>query len=171
MENIQTVEIEAMTTVSHEQQFVTFALGDETYGVSVLSVQEIIGMVDITHVPSSLQYLKGVINMRGAVIPVIDMRMRFGMEKRDYDSNTVIVIVESRARQIGMIVDSVSDVLGIPVDSIHESPQFSSRIDRDFIKSIGRINEDLVIILDVDRIIVLDSDNGSDEEKSKGKTM
>ena len=172
MQTSQVAQLDDKGTLSEENQFVTFSLGDETYGVSVLSVQEIIGMAYITHVPSSLQYMKGVINMRGAVVPVIDMRIRFNMPLRAYDSNTVIIIIESRNRQIGMIVDSVSDVLGIPVTGIHETPQFSSNVDRDFIKSIGRVNENLIIILNVERIISGDSEEFKDDDRyTSGKIM
>jgi len=168
MQTVQTAELDERGSSVEEQQYVTFNLGDETYGVSVLSVQEIIGMADITHVLSALPYLKGVINMRGAVIPVIDMRLRFNMEQRVYDNNTVTIIVESRNRQIGMIVDSVSDVLSIPVAGLHESPHFSSHIDRDFIKSIGRVNEDLIIILNVERIIVCDGEEEAEDDRYPG---
>ncbi len=138
---------------SNEKQHVTFIIGEETYGVEVLKVQEIIGMTRITHVPNTMIYMKGVINLRGSVVPVVDMRLKFSMNEKAYDAFTVIIIVEVRDRMIGMIVDSVSDVASIPLKSIQDTPHFSSKIETDFIKGIGQVDEKLVIILDVDKIL------------------
>ena len=136
-----------------ENQYVTFVIGEETYGVEVLKVQEIIGMTQITHVPNAMSFMKGVINLRGSVVPVVDMRIKFTMSEREYDAFTVIIIVEVRGRMIGMIVDSVSDVVSIPVKGIQDTPHFSAKIETDFIMGIGQIEEKLVIILAVDRIM------------------
>ncbi len=149
-----------------EKQYVTFIIGEETYGVEVLKVQEIIGMTQITHVPNTMSYMKGVINLRGSVVAVVDMRLKFTMQERDYDSFTVIIIVEVRERMIGMIVDSVSDVVSIPVKGIQDTPHFSSKIETDFIKGIGQVDEKLVIILDVDKILTTDELKEIETEKS-----
>lgn len=135
------------------EQFVTFLISNEIYGVDVLRVHEIIGMTDITFVPNSLSFMKGVINLRGNVVPVVDMRTKFKMTQREYDQFTVIIIVEVKGRLIGMIVDSVSDVLEIAVNSIQKTPHFSANIETDYIKNIGSKGEQLVIILDVDNIL------------------
>jgi purine-binding chemotaxis protein CheW len=148
-----------------ERQHVTFIIGEETYGVEVLKVQEIIGMTQITHVPNTMSFMKGVINLRGSVVPVVDMRLKFNMPERDYDSFTVIIIVEVKERMIGMIVDSVSDVVSIPVRSIQDTPHFSSKIETDFIMGIGQVDERLVIILDVDRILTTDELGEIEREK------
>ncbi|HNV48843.1 MAG TPA: chemotaxis protein CheW [Spirochaetota bacterium] len=137
-------------------QYVTFVIGAEVYGVPVLKVQEIIGMTQITHVPNSLPYMKGVINLRGTVVPVVDMRIKFRMEERAYEVNTVILIVEVRGINIGMIVDAVSDVVEIPIKGIQDTPHFSAKIETDFISGIGNRDDQLVIILDVDRILSQD---------------
>ncbi len=137
-----------------EEQFVTFLIGDETYGVEVLRVQEIIGMTTITHVPNSLSFMKGVINLRGSVVPVVDLRLKFELGEKEYDSFTVIIIVEVNGRMVGMIVDSVSDVVSIPVKKIQDTPHFTAKIETDYIKAIGQESDErLVIILDVDRIL------------------
>jgi purine-binding chemotaxis protein CheW len=148
------------------RQHVTFYIGDEIYGVEVLKVQEIIGMTQITHVPNTMLYMKGVINLRGSVVPVVDMRLKFTMGEREYDAFTVIIIVEVRGRMIGMIVDSVSDVASIPVRSIQDTPHFSSKIETDFIKGIGQVEEQLVIILDVDRILTSAEISDLDNERT-----
>ena len=133
-------------------QYVTFVIANESYGVPVLKVQEIIGMTDIVPVPNSEEFIKGVINLRGSVVPVVDMRKRFRLEEREYDMFTVIIIVEVKGLLVGMIVDSVSDVADIPSGDIQQTPHLTSKIDREFISGIGHINEKLTIILDIDRI-------------------
>ncbi|HNU92842.1 MAG TPA: chemotaxis protein CheW [Spirochaetota bacterium] len=157
---------EKVERAEEENQFVTFVIGEETYGVEVLRVQEIIGMTRITHVPNAMSFMKGVINLRGSVVPVVDMRIKFGMAERDYDAFTVIIIVEVRGRMIGMIVDSVSDVVNIPVRSIQDTPHFSAKIETDFIMGIGQVEEKLVIILDVDRIMSSEEMTELDRERT-----
>jgi len=134
-------------------QFVTFSIGDEFYGVTTAKVHEIIGMTKITPIPNSMGYMKGVINLRGNVVPVVDMRLKFAMEEKKFTDQTIIIIVEIKNRLFGMIVDSVSDVLGISGDRIQDTPHFSVKIDTDFISGIADKNDQLIIILDVDKIL------------------
>ncbi|HQE60121.1 MAG TPA: chemotaxis protein CheW, partial [Spirochaetota bacterium] len=152
--------------LGEENQFVTFMIGSETYGVEVLKVKEILGMTEITHVPNSLSFMRGVINLRGAVVPVVDMRLKFQLQEKEYDTFTVIIIVEVRERLIGMIVDTVSDVASIPVSTIQNTPHFTSKIETDFIKGIGQIESLLVIILDVDKILNHEEFKKIEEDKT-----
>ena len=146
--------------------FVTFSIGDELYGVEVTRVHEIIGMVDITYVPQSRKFVKGVINLRGSVVPVIDMRIKFGMELMDFTQFTVIVIVEVKGRLVGMIVDSVSDVTELTADKISDSGNYKSTINADFIKGVGRIDEQILIIIEIDRLLNADeNDNRTAEQQ------
>ncbi len=154
--------------MADEQQFVTFFIDGDTFGIQAGKVQEIIGMTEITYVPRTLSYLKGVINLRGAVVPVIDMRAKFRIEEIAYVSTTVIIIVEVESRLIGLIVDSVSDVLNIPVKGINETPHFSSRIETDIIESIGQVNDNLIIIINVEMII---TQREFEEVKYSGKRV
>ena len=156
MQDLKQIDSEEINVTEEENQFVTFNIAKELYGVSVLKVQEIIGMTRITYVPNALNYLKGVINLRGAVVPMIDMRLKFNIEEKEYDNFTVIIIVEVKDRLIGMIIDSVQDVLSIPVTVIQEVPHFSSKIETDFIESIGQKGDELIIILDVERVISIE---------------
>ncbi len=135
------------------KQYVTFLVGDETYGVSVIKVQSINEMTEITHVPKALSFIKGVINLRGAVIPVIDMRKKFNLPPKEYDSFTVILIVEVRGRLIGMIADAVSDVVSFPVSDIKTNINFSARVDTSAIEGVGMAGESLIILLDVDTFL------------------
>ncbi len=148
------------------EEFCTFMIGQEVFGVDILKVRDIIGMTDITPVPQSSFFLKGVINLRGNIVPVVDLRLKFRMPEVEYTGNTVIIVVEIRGRLIGMIVDQVSDVIDIAVKSIHESPHYRANINEDFIKSIGRNDGQLIIILDVDRILS-SNEIESDSEDSR----
>jgi purine-binding chemotaxis protein CheW len=109
--------------------------------------------------------MKGVINLRGAVVPVIDLRKKFNMENREYDSFTVIIIVEVKDVKIGMIVDSVADVVGLPVTSIQDTPHFSSKIETNFIEGIGQLDNNLIIILNVEKILSVDELDSLDKDK------
>jgi purine-binding chemotaxis protein CheW len=135
------------------RKFVTFMIGSETYGVEALKVQEIIGMMKITEIPNSYTYLKGVINLRGIVVPVVDMRLKFGMEGKDYDFFTVIIIIEVKNCPVGMIVDTVSDVIDLREEDIKDSRNFSVSVRSDFISGIGNHSDALIIILDTDKVM------------------
>ena len=135
------------------KQYVTFLVGEETYGVSVIKVQSINEMVEITHVPKAQSFIKGVINLRGAVVPVIDMRRKFNLPMKEYDSFTVILIVEVKGRLIGMIADAVSDVVSFPVSHIKTNINFSARVDTSAIEGVGMAGESLIILLDVDTFL------------------
>lgn len=144
------------TDIEDKEQFVTFTIENEFYGVEILKVQEIVGMTKITTVPNMAHYVRGVINLRGKVVPVVDMRIKFGMEEREYDTITVILIVEVKGREVGMIVDTVSDVVDIPKQQIQDTPQFNATIDTNYISGIGNLNDMLIILLDVNRILSTD---------------
>ena len=134
-------------------QLVTFTLDAEEYGVEILKVQEIIGYQGFTKIPNVPSFIKGVINLRGSVVPVIDLRLKFGMEERLYDKFTVILILEVRERITGLIVDAVSDVVSIPQADMQPTPDFSSSIRADFISSMARKDDKLIIVLDIDKVL------------------
>lgn len=144
---------QAEAEIEEMEQYVTFTIGSEVYGVEVLKVQEIIGMTQITHMPNSMRFMKGVINLRGSVVPVVDMRLKLDMEEQEYTKFTVILIIEVKGTLVGIIVDAVSDVVGLPLSSIQETPHFSANIDTDYIKGIAKKAEQLIIVLDVDKIL------------------
>lgn len=155
MKEIKTMDKrkQAEAEIEEMEQYVTFTIGNEVYGVEVLKVQEIIGMTQITHMPNSMRFMKGVINLRGSVVPVVDMRLKLEMEEQEYTKFTVILIIEVKGTLVGIIVDAVSDVVGLPLSSIQETPHFSANIDTDYIKGIAKKAEQLIIVLDVDRIL------------------
>ena len=137
-------------------QFVTFSLGDEEYGVSILLVQEIIGYRTLTQIPGVPNFVKGMLNLRGAVVPVIDLRTRFGMPQRDYDKFTVIVIVVVQTRTMGIIVDAVSDVVSFGPNQIQPTPPVAAAVHTDYISGMGQKDEKFVILIDVDKMLCLE---------------
>ncbi len=136
-----------------ENKYLTFSLGDEEYGVNIKDVTEIIGIQSITQIPDTINYIKGVINLRGKVHPLIDMRLRFDMEERDYDERTCIIVVTIDEYVVGLIVDTVSEVLEIPSDAIDPPPQIINSAAKDFIEGLGKIDELVKIILNTQKVL------------------
>ncbi len=147
--------MEALATKKEitEGKFLTFALGREEYGIEILKVREIIGLMDITTVPQTPDYMKGVINLRGKVIPVIDLRLKFSMQEDEHTQETCVIVVEVNNTQIGIIVDSVSEVLDIKSTEIEEAPSFGQGIDTDFIMGMGKAKEKIIILLDIETVL------------------
>ena len=143
-----------------EGKYLTFTLAGEEYGISILKVKEIIGMMPITSVPRTPDFVKGVINLRGKVIPVVDLRLKFGMEEMDYTDRTCIIVVEIQTRtgtvMIGIVVDAVSEVLNIKEELIEETPTFGARMDTDYILGMAKMEGGVKILLDIDRVLSAD---------------
>jgi purine-binding chemotaxis protein CheW len=138
-------------------KYLTFALGKEEYGLEILKVREIIGYMDITAIPQTPDYVKGVINLRGQVIPVIDLRAKFGMESTERTDETCIIVVEINSGKnrfsTGIVVDRVSEVLDIAGGNIENSPEFGSSVDTQFILGMGKVGESVKILLDIDKVL------------------
>jgi purine-binding chemotaxis protein CheW len=135
-------------------QYLTFALGGEEYGVEILKVQEIRGYTSITPIPNTPPHIKGVMNLRGAIVPVVDLRRTLAMPATEYSPFSVIIVVTVGTRVMGLIVDSVSDVLDVARTDIHPTPDFGTRIDARFIQGMARVGDKLVVLLDIDRVLV-----------------
>jgi purine-binding chemotaxis protein CheW len=140
-----------------EGKYLTFALAREEFGLEILKVREIIGYIDVTAVPQTPPCVKGVINLRGQVIPVIDLRAKFGMETADITDQTCIIVVETtqgdRTFNTGITVDRVQEVLDIAGSNIEDAPQFGVSVDTDFILGMGKIGDKVKILLDIDRVL------------------
>jgi purine-binding chemotaxis protein CheW len=134
-------------------KFLTFFLAGEEYGIEILSVHEIIGMMPITSVPGTPDYICGVINLRGKVIPIVDIRKKFGMDFKEYDSETCIIVVNVQGVEAGAVVDRVSEVLNIADEDIEPPPSFGKDVQVDFIMGIGKSQSKVKILLDIDRVI------------------
>jgi purine-binding chemotaxis protein CheW len=138
-------------------KFLTFTLSEEIYGLEILTVQEIIGRMTVTHVPKTPGYVRGVINLRGKVIPVVELRLKFGMDAAPDDERTCIIVLRIVRRGVpvtmGILVDSVSEVLDISQDLIEDAPQFGAAVDTDFLLGIGKVAQKVVMLLDVDKVL------------------
>ena len=154
MEN-QTVQdnINKQVLEGVEGKFLTFILSNEEYGLEILKVREIIGVMDITSVPQTPDFIKGVINLRGKVIPVIDLRLKFGMPETDYTKETCIIVVDVQGMLMGTVVDTVSEVLDIAKNDIESSPTFGGKVKTDFILGMGKVKGKVKILLDIDKIL------------------
>ncbi len=137
-------------------QFLTFALGGEQYGVEILKVQEIRGYQAITPIPNSPLYIRGVMNLRGTIIPVVDLRAKLAMTEAEYNQFTVIIVVNVGPKVMGVIVDAVSDVLNIPRTDIQPTPDFGADVDARFINGMAKAGDKLIALLDIDRVLVGD---------------
>lgn len=134
-------------------QLVTFRIGEEEFGVDILSVQEIIRLMQITMVPRASACIEGVINLRGKVIPVINMRTRFNMPPHPHDNSTRIVVMEFGQKIVGFLVDAVSEVLRIPAGTVQDPPPVVAGIGSEYIRGVGKLNDRLLILLDLDNLL------------------
>ena len=134
-------------------QLVTFSIGSEEFGVDILKVIEIIRTMEITKVPKAPAFVEGVINLRGLVIPIIDLRRRFGLAEKAGDSDTRIIVIEINGMSVGFVVDSVSEVLRIPANTVEPAPAVVSGLDSDYISGVGKLEDRLLILLDLDKLL------------------
>lgn len=141
------------TSRSKSFQIVSFTVGKEEYGVHIEDVQEIVRMPSITRLPQTESFIKGVINLRGNVIPVIDMRERFGMEKTEYTGTTRVIVVKMEEKLVGMIVDTVSQVLELSQDDVSDPPEIIHGLSREYIEGIGRVNDAMIILLRIQKVL------------------
>ena len=135
-------------------KYLTFVLAEEEYGLEILKVREINGIMDITAVPRVPTYIKGVINLRGKVIPVIDLRLKFGMEETPHTSETCVIVVHVKGVLMGIVVDCVSEVLDVAAEDIEESPSFGTTVNTDFILGMGKAKGSVKILLDIKKVLV-----------------
>ena len=155
--NVQRANASSGSLTERAGQYLTFELGKEIYGLEILKVQEIIGMMNVTSVPRTPEYVRGVINLRGKVIPVIDLRLKFGMASQEDTSRTCIIVVQVRGADqqvtMGIIVDEVSEVLDVNPDQMEPSPSLGNGVEADFIFGMGKIGDKVVMLLDVDKAL------------------
>lgn len=138
-------------------KYLTFKLGDEVFGLEILKVQEIIGMMKVTAVPRTPLFIRGVLNLRGKIIPVIDLRLKFSMQKHEDTAKTCIIVVQvvihSKSLTMGILVDEVSEVLNIIQDQIEDAPSFGSTVNVEFILGMGKVGQKVVMLLDIDKVL------------------
>ncbi|MEI7637881.1 MAG: chemotaxis protein CheW [Syntrophus sp. (in: bacteria)] len=157
MELAKTMDQAVKAMAHREGKYLTFSLAGEEYGIGIRKVKEIIGMMAITTVPIIPPYFKGVINLRGKVIPVVDLRLKFGMEEIEYTDRTCIIVVELNTNAVnilmGIVVDAVSEVLNVKVDDIEDSPSFGACMNTDYILGMAKAGNGVKILLDIDKVM------------------
>jgi len=157
MAEVETMDQAVKVIAEREGKYLTFTLVEEEYGIGILKIKEIIGMLPITSVPQTPDFVKGVINLRGKVIPVIDLRLRFGIREIDYTERTCIIVVEIAGQAgtvlIGIVVDSVSEVLNVKGDDIEDTPAFGTKLDTEYILGMAKMEGGVKILLDIDRVL------------------
>jgi purine-binding chemotaxis protein CheW len=160
MNEIRIMDQAVKAAGNREGKYLTFILAGEEYGIGILKVKEIIGIMAITTVPQTPAYMKGVINLRGKVIPIVDLRVKFGMEAIDYTEKTCIIVVEiasgGQKVMIGILVDSVSEVLNIKGGDIEDAPNFGSRLNTNYILGMAKTGGRVKILLEIDRVLSAD---------------
>jgi len=140
--------------VQADNEYLTFTLGKEEYGIDILKVQEIRGYEAVTRIANAPEFIKGVVNLRGIIVPILDMRIKFNLGAAKYDQFTVVIILNVAGRVVGMVVDSVSDVIQLTVENIRPAPDFSSStFDTKYITGLGTIDERMLILVDIERLM------------------
>jgi purine-binding chemotaxis protein CheW len=142
---------------TQKDKFLTFTIGGETYGIDILFVTEIVGMQPITALPELADYMKGIINLRGRIIPVMDVRLRFKQAERDYTARTCIIIVNSGAINFGLIVDAVAEVITIPEQNVVAPPSLLGGTANRYIKAIGKVGDQVKLLLDCDKLLTAET--------------
>jgi len=134
-------------------EFLTFRLGNEEYGIEILKVQEIRGYDAITHIANAPEFIKGVVNLRGIIVPIVDMRIKFKLGKAEYDQFTVVIILNVAGRVMGIVVDGVSDVINLGAEQVRPAPEFGAAIDTDYIMGLGTVEERMLILVDIEKLM------------------
>ncbi len=135
------------------RELLTFTLGSEEYGIDILKVQEIRGYDAVTTIANSPEFIKGVINLRGIIVPIIDMRIKFNLGNVTYNELTVVIILNIAKRVVGMVVDGVSDVITLTADQLKPSPEFSSSMDTQYIMGLGTVDDRMIIVVDIEKLM------------------
>jgi purine-binding chemotaxis protein CheW len=144
---------ERSTAVEEPREFLTFTLGSEEYGVDILKVQEIRGYDTVTRIPDTPAFIKGVINLRGTIVPVVDMRLKFKLDQADYNVFTVMIILNVAQRVVGMVVDGVSDVLQLSAERICPAPELAGQVGSRFVTGIGTLDQRMLILVDIEKLM------------------
>jgi purine-binding chemotaxis protein CheW len=134
-------------------EFLTFTLGSEEYGIDILKVQEIRGYEQVTKIANTPDFIKGVVNLRGTIVPIVDLRIKFNLGSVEYNQFTVVIILNVKGRVVGIVVDSVSDVIALSNDQIRAAPEFSGELESDYITGLGTVAERMLILVDIEKLM------------------
>jgi len=135
------------------QEFLVFTLGDEEYGIDILKVQEIRGYDQVTRIANTPEFIKGVTNLRGVIVPIIDLRVKFSQPDVEYNDNTVVIVLNLEQRVVGIVVDGVSDVLSLTQDQIRPAPEFAVTMSTEYLTGLGALGERMLILVDIEKLL------------------
>ena len=152
-QNADAAAQQAAVAAKQANEFLTFTLGEEEYGVEILKVQEIRSYEEPTTIANAPPFLKGVVNLRGVIVPIVDMRIKFGLGKADYNQFTVVIILNVAHRVVGMVVDGVSDVLTLSQEQIRPAPEFGASLDTKYIIGLGTVDQRMLILMDIEKLM------------------
>ena len=144
------------SSAAPKKEFLSFKLGQEEYCLDILSVQEIRGYDTVTSIANTPDFIKGVINLRGNIVPIVDMRIKFRLSEARYDATTIVIILNLNKKMIGIVVDSVSDVIALPIEAIREAPRFGSAINTEFISGMATVDGNMLIVVDIQKLMSSD---------------
>lgn len=152
-QNLASMDTATNASADNVNEFLTFRLGNEEYGIDILKVQEIRGYDAITQIANSPEFIKGVVNLRGIIVPIIDMRIKFKLGNAEYDQFTVVIILNVSGRVMGIVVDGVSDVISLDMEQVRATPEFGSVIDTQYIMGLGTVDERMLILIDIEKLM------------------
>ncbi len=138
---------------SDSQEFLVFSLGEEEYAVDILKVQEIRGYENVTRIANAPDFIKGVTNLRGLIVPIVDLRIKFRLDKVEYDGQTVVIVVNVAERVVGIVVDGVSDVMTLTPEQINPAPEFGATLSTDYLSGLGSLDDRMLLLMDIDRLL------------------
>ncbi|KAA0014504.1 chemotaxis protein CheW [Billgrantia pellis] len=152
----QTNEAALAAAEAHNREFLVFSLGDEEYAVDILKVQEIRGYENVTRIANAPDFIKGVTNLRGVIVPIVDLRIKFHLDKVEYGGQTVVIVVNVEDRVVGIVVDGVSDVMTLSPEQIKPAPEFGVTLSSDFLSGLGSLEDRMLVIVDIDKLLTSD---------------
>ncbi|MBT2785893.1 MULTISPECIES: chemotaxis protein CheW [unclassified Halomonas] len=141
---------------AENREFLVFSLGDEEYAIDILKVQEIRGYENVTRIANAPDFIKGVTNLRGVIVPIIDLRIKFHFDKVEYGGQTVVIVVNVADRVVGIVVDGVSDVMTLTPDQIKPAPEFGVTLSSDFLSGLGSLDDRMLVLVDIDKLLTSD---------------
>nr|WP_297457559.1 chemotaxis protein CheW [uncultured Halomonas sp.] len=151
--NAQVQQANAATLDAHSREFLVFSLGSEEYAVDILKVQEIRGYENVTRIANAPDFIKGVTNLRGVIVPIVDLRIKFHLDKVEYGGQTVVIVVNVGERIVGIVVDGVSDVMTLSPDQIKPAPEFGVTLSSDYLSGLGSLDDRMLVIVDIDKLL------------------
>lgn len=146
----------ALSAEAGNQEFLVFSLGDEEYAIDILKVQEIRGYENVTRIANAPDFIKGVTNLRGVIVPIVDLRIKFHLERVEYGGQTVVIVVNVAERVVGIVVDGVSDVMTLTPEQIKPAPEFGVTLSSDFLSGLGSLEDRMLVLVDIDKLLTSD---------------